>query len=192
MDFVKLSVAILFFLYICEHPGEVNKFKHLLSLIRPSMTSSSSLSDFTQCWMTMETKTFVTKTMLDVVKAIVADNPEDIFRLAKSGVGQVLNTTFSNECNLEKIFAQGLTSSSSSKSIVMKVRSAIPVFEIINDFARRQRLDVPLIFDTEDCREEHFWSVSNFASIFLSLPIMIPILRQTFSNSYYNRVASVT
>lgn len=69
-------------------------------------------------------------------------------------MAQLLNQTYSNECNLEKIFAQG---SSSNKSIVMKVASAIPVFEIIRNFAERQRLDVPLIFDSEVGEEEHFW-----------------------------------
>lgn len=82
MDFVKLSIAILLFLYICEKPGELAKFKTLLNLIPNKNTQGQrhSLEEFAKCWMAMDSETFVAKAILNVTKAIMSENTEQIFK----------------------------------------------------------------------------------------------------------------
>ena len=83
LDFVRLSLASLLFLYLCEKPSQADlgRLATLLEAIPRAGRAGGSVQALTEALMAMDRDTYVASALIDVVKALASENMDDLFRL---------------------------------------------------------------------------------------------------------------
>ena len=102
----------------------------------------------------MASNTFISNTMMSMIKCLICQNLNGLFQLAKSSLEQLASIKYCNDCNLEKLY-----SLNQSRTFLLRVDKPVKAFEIICQFAKKQHFDSPILLDSTVGlkEEEQLW-----------------------------------
>ncbi len=143
LDFVLISAMFILFLFLNDSAKNADILeRRLVSGEFGSLNQELSSS-------------YVSSNLAKLLFALANDDLDEVVDVAKTAAEDLFGMVYSGEFNLEKLYAQA-----KHRILVVKVptQGFVDVYEILCEFAKKQRVSTPNIVDiSEGHQEKNFW-----------------------------------
>ena len=148
-DFIIFAFFLLLYLYIVANEKEASRLgDYLKTLSSNNPLTTTDLNQFAD-------SSFVSQSVMKSIEWLHGKERltrENLVQNLNSVTEKLLKLTFTNECNLEKLYHQ-----QHNKIFLLNAQNFIHIFEIICEFAKKIGVAKPTIFNPGEKSDLQFW-----------------------------------